>query len=60
MERRARKAFALRIDAKVHRALERWAAAELRSVNAHIEYLLRRALVASGRLKAEDEEGTKS
>jgi len=47
-----RKAFLLRVDPKVLEALERWAADELRSVNGQIEYLLRRALSESGRLKA--------
>jgi hypothetical protein len=46
-----RKAFLLRIDPMVHDAMERWAADELRSVNAQIEYLLRRALKDAGRLK---------
>lgn len=51
-----RKAFLLRLDPKVHAALERWAADELRSLNAQIEYLLRRALKEAGRLKSKDEE----
>jgi hypothetical protein len=34
----------------VHAALERWAADELRSVNAQIEFLLRRTLAEAGRL----------
>lgn len=51
-----RKAFLLRIDRKVHEALERWAADEFRSVNAQIEYLLRQALLRAGRLKAGDSE----
>jgi len=46
-----RKPFLLRLDPKVHESLERWAADELRSVNAQIEFLLRRALVEAGRLK---------
>jgi hypothetical protein len=46
-----RKSFLLRIDPKVHDAMERWAADELRSVNAQIEFLLRRALQEAGRLK---------
>ncbi|MBO2520576.1 MAG: toxin-antitoxin system HicB family antitoxin [Clostridia bacterium] len=46
-----KKAFLLRIDPAVHAALEKWAADELRSVNAHIEYLLRQALIKAGRLK---------
>jgi hypothetical protein len=43
-----RKAFALRLDAGVHAAIEHLAAAELRSVNAQIEVLLREALRARG------------
>lgn len=46
-----KKAFALRLDPQLHQALEQWAADELRSVNGHIEYVLREALVKSGRLK---------
>lgn len=45
-----RKAFPLRIDPRVHAAVERWAADELRSVNAQIEFLLRDALRRAGRL----------
>jgi len=51
--KRDRKAFLLRLDPKVHRALQRWSDDELRSLNAHIEYLLRAALVRAGRLKEE-------
>ena len=43
-----RKAFALRLDPAVHAAVERLAAAELRSANAQIETLLREALEARG------------
>jgi hypothetical protein len=42
--------MALRLDAAVHGAIASWAAAELRSVNAHIEWLLRRALIEEGRM----------
>jgi hypothetical protein len=42
----------LRVDPEVHDALQRWAAAELRSVNSQIEFVLRRALQQAGRLKA--------
>jgi hypothetical protein len=45
-----KKAFPLRIDAGVYCALQRWAADEMRSVNAHIEYILREALRKAGRL----------
>ncbi len=43
-----KKAFALRLDPAVHAAIERLAAAELRSANAEIEFLLREALKARG------------
>ncbi|MFE2832404.1 hypothetical protein [Streptomyces mirabilis] len=45
-----RKQVLLRLDPLVHEALARWAADELRSANAQIEYLLRRALAEAGRL----------
>jgi len=45
-----RKAYPLRLDPVVYEALQRWADTEFRSVNAHIEYLLRRALRQAGRL----------
>lgn len=43
-----RKAFLLRIDPALWSAIERLAQAELRSVNAEIEFLLREALRARG------------
>ena len=39
-----RKAFLLRIDPDVLDAVQRWANDDLRSLNAHIEFILRRAL----------------
>ena len=45
-----RKPFLLRLDPATHDALQQWAAADLRSLNAQIEFLLRRALRAEGRL----------
>lgn len=48
--RRERKAVLVRLDPEVHEALARWAADDLRSTNAHIEWLLRRAVVEAGRL----------
>lgn len=45
-----RKQVLLRIDPAVHDALARWAADEFRSLNAHIEMLLRRALEEAGRM----------
>ncbi len=45
-----RKAFALRLAPEVFDAMQRWASADLRSVNAQIEFVLRRALQQAGRL----------
>jgi len=45
-----RKKILLRLDPVVHDALARWAGDELRSTNAQIEFLLRRALADAGRL----------
>ena len=45
-----RKQMLLRLDPAVHDALARWASDELRSANAQIEFLLRRALAEAGRL----------
>jgi hypothetical protein len=44
-----RKPFLLRIDPAVLAALQRWANDDLRSLNAQIEFLLRRALKDAGR-----------
>ncbi|MFB6779219.1 hypothetical protein ACFCX0_17740 [Streptomyces sp. NPDC056352] len=46
----ARKQVLLRLDPAVHDAVARWASDELRSANAQIEFLLRRALAEAGRL----------
>ncbi|MDT0342394.1 hypothetical protein RM590_07105 [Streptomyces sp. DSM 44938] len=48
--RRSRKQVLLRLDPEIHDALARWAADELRSTNAQIDYLLRQALRDAGRL----------
>ena len=45
-----RKGILLRLDPAVHDALARWASDELRSTNAQIEFLLRRALTEAGRM----------
>ena len=50
-----RKKLLLRLDPAVHDALARWAADELRSTNAQIEFLLRRALADAGRMPGEAE-----
>lgn len=46
-----KKAYPLRINEDILKALQTWADDELRSVNAQIEYLLRKELVKSGRVK---------
>lgn len=56
-----KKQFPLRLDPKLYEALERWAADEFRSVNSHIELLLRDAVKRAGRTseaaeKSEQEE----
>ncbi len=48
-----RKSLLLRLDPAVHDALARWAADELRSTNAQIEFLLRWALSQAGRLPSD-------
>jgi hypothetical protein len=52
-----RKAFLTRIDRDVLDAVQRWANDDLRSLNAQIEFLLRRALRDSGRRRTPDEPG---
>jgi hypothetical protein len=46
-----KKKFLLRLDGQLYAALERWAADELRSVNAQIEFLLTDSARRAGRLK---------
>lgn len=50
MTRPERKQVLLRLDPAVYEALARWASDELRSTNAQIEFVLRRALSETGRL----------
>lgn len=45
-----RKEFLVRLDPQVHDALRRWADEDLRSLNAQIEFLLRKALERQRRL----------
>ena len=45
-----REAFLMRVDPEVLDAVRRWARDDLRSVNAQVEFLLRRALMSEGRL----------
>ncbi len=46
-----KKSYPLRINPDVLAAMQRWADDEIRSLNAQIEYVLRQALVDSGRVK---------
>mgnify|MGYP001031145979 FL=1 len=51
-----KKKFLLRLDASVYDALEKWAADELRSVNAQMEFVLKEAVRRAGRLRDGQEE----
>jgi hypothetical protein len=55
-----RKSFLLRIPPDLWKDLEKWAADDLRSVNAQIEFLLTEALRKAGRLKTRGEGGEAS
>ncbi len=46
-----KKSFLLRVDPELLRQLQGWANDEMRSVNGHIEFLLRSAVVKAGRQK---------
>lgn len=48
-----KKRFLLRIDQQLYDALEKWSSDEIRSVNAQIEIIIKKALKDSGRLKKE-------
>ena len=50
-----KKSFPLRINKDIYNAVERWANDELRSVNGHIEFLLREALKKAGRLPQKED-----
>lgn len=51
-----KKKFLLRLDARLYDALEKWAADDLRSVNAQMEYLLKEAARKASRLREERED----
>ena len=55
-----KKKFLLRVDEDVYAALEKWAADDLRSVNAQIEFLLTEVLKQSGRVRQGEERKKKS
>lgn len=46
-----KKAFALRLDAELLDAIEKWAADEFRSTNGQLEWIIREALKDTGRLR---------
>jgi hypothetical protein len=54
-----RKAFLLRIDPEVLDAVQRWANDDLRSLNAQIEFVLRKVLKQEGRLSERGDRGTR-
>ncbi|MEX2597940.1 MAG: Arc family DNA binding domain-containing protein [Salibacteraceae bacterium] len=49
----AKKAFALRVDEEMMKAIEKWAADEFRSVNGQIEWMLSQQLKDAKRLRKE-------
>jgi len=51
-----RKPFLLRVDRDLLDDVQRWADADLRSLNGQIEFLLRRALQDAGRGRASQQE----
>lgn len=48
-----KKAFLLRVDPEVFDAVQKWAADDLRSANAQIEFILRQALRDAGRVSSQ-------
>lgn len=55
MVKAPKKSYPLRINPEILTEVERWAADELRSTNAQIEYALRDALRRAGRLKKQND-----
>jgi len=51
-----KKSFALRIDADLMKAIEKWAADEFRSTNGQIEWIINKSLKEAGRLKKQDKD----
>jgi hypothetical protein len=52
-----RKSFLLRIDPDLLKAVQQWADDDLRSLNGQIEFLLRKTLMDSGRLRRKESTG---
>ena len=55
-----RKSFLLRLRPDLHEALQVWAEDEFRSLNGHLEFLLRDALRKAGRLSKRDSDADPS
>lgn len=53
-----KKAFALRLDPEVLKAVEKWAADEFRSTNGQLEWMITQALKKEGRLKNKSKSNT--
>ena len=53
----AKKPFALRIDERLMKAVEKWAEDEFRSANGQIEWIIHEALKKSGRLSKSEKQG---
>ncbi|EPR67519.1 hypothetical protein [Cyclobacterium qasimii] len=51
-----KKPFALRIDERLMKAMEKWATDEFRSTNGQLEWLIHDALKKAGRLPKSKEE----
>ncbi|MGD1895487.1 MAG: hypothetical protein ACFB16_00895 [Phormidesmis sp.] len=54
----SKKRFLLRLNPELYKTLEKWAADDLRSVNAQIEFLLLQAVRQAGRNKPNSEENS--
>lgn len=54
----AKKPFALRLDEKMMKAVEKWSADEFRSTNGQLEWIIREALKKAGRLPKSTGEDT--
>ena len=54
-----KKSFALRVDAEVYEAIEKWAADEFRSTNGQIEWILSHALKRAKRTPRKTSAGNK-
>lgn len=55
-----KKAFALRVNQDILKAIEKWAADEFRSTNGQIEWILRQSLKQAKRLGEKSKKNLKS